>query len=272
MLLYQLYNPYHLGDNIFNFILFYQLKNYIEKHNIHIDYYCKSCYIEQVSEFNCSPNIRIKNCDDGLPPDAIELWQNNEMIGASFESFAIKGKEKNFKRVNYNLYYKLFFNKFLKKIKIPVKIDSLYYIDSDLIARFNRLEQKYKEVDLLILNSVPFSGQYDYKKDVWDHMIRVYQKRFRVATTTKVDGVLCTMDEHLTLKDIAAVSLNVKVVIAVNSGVLPALFNKNTLKNVRQFYTFDDRSFYSYPNFVVKDNIQEIGLKELEKYITYIKK
>ena len=33
-----LHNEYHLGDNVFNFILFYNIKKYIEQHNIIIYY------------------------------------------------------------------------------------------------------------------------------------------------------------------------------------------------------------------------------------------
>ena len=34
MLIYRIYNKYHLGDNIFNFIMFYHIKEYIEQKKI----------------------------------------------------------------------------------------------------------------------------------------------------------------------------------------------------------------------------------------------
>jgi len=267
MLIYPLYNSYHLGDNIFNFILFYNLKSYIESHDIFIDYYCRPCYINQVAEFNCSRNIRIKNYEEGVPDYAIELWQNAGIIGFTFDNFYQKAKQNNCQRINYNLYYKLFFNKFLKKVKIPVRLNVLSYADNDLIGRFDRLDQKYKQIDLLVINSQPFSGQYAYNKDIWDGMIRVYQNHFRLVTTTKVDGVLCTMDDNLTVKDIAALSTRVKVIIAVNSGVVPGLLNEFTLRNVKQVYTFDDRCFFSFTNFTIKDDIRQISVSDLEKYM-----
>jgi saccharopine dehydrogenase-like NADP-dependent oxidoreductase len=75
------------------------------------------------------------------------------------------------------------------------------------------------------------------------------------------------MDDKLTVKDIAALSTQAKVIIAVNSGVIPGLFNIYTLKNVRHFYTFDRLLFYSYPNFEDKKNITDISISELKKYI-----
>ena len=54
----------------------------------------------------------------------------------------------------------------------------------------------------------------------------------------------------------------------LSKNVVPGLLNYYTLTNVKQFYTFDDRCFYSYPNFVRKKNIKNITFTELNKYIT----
>ena len=267
MLIYRIYNKYHLGDNIFNFIMFYYLKTYIEQQNIFIYYYCQPQYINQVSEFNCSDNIIIKNIDQGMPNNSIELWQNNHKIGVTFSATYDKAKNQNYKRVNYNLFYKIFFNKFLKKMRIPIQLDYLYYKDDELLNRYEKLDNNYKNIDLLILNSQPFSDQYKYEKHIWDGMIYLYSNKYKLVTTTKVEDVLCTMDDNLTIKDIAALSTKVKVIIAVNSGVVPGLLNEYTLKNVRQVYTFDNRCFYSYSNFQMKEDLREINFHELDKFI-----
>ena len=57
---YHLHNSYHLGDNVFNLILFNIIKKYIEANNIKIFYYAKNEYISQLSEFICSKNIIFK--------------------------------------------------------------------------------------------------------------------------------------------------------------------------------------------------------------------
>jgi hypothetical protein len=62
-----LYNNYNLGDNIFIFILFYNIKKYIEDNNIIINYYCKREYHDQLNEFNCcSKNIHILEFDENF--------------------------------------------------------------------------------------------------------------------------------------------------------------------------------------------------------------
>ena len=79
--------------------------------------------------------------------------------------------------------------------------------------------------------------------------------------------MLSTRDEKLLLKDIGALSTQVKVVIAVNTGVFTPLLNKYTLMNVKKFYIFDNTCFYNYPNFESKNYLKDISLEELDRYI-----
>ena len=79
--------------------------------------------------------------------------------------------------------------------------------------------------------------------------------------------MLCTSDDNLTIKDIASLSTKAKVIIAVNSGVVPGLLNYFTLQNVKKFYIFDSFNYYSYPNFENKNKIYDISVDELNKYI-----
>ena len=53
---YHLHNSYHLGDNIFNCIIFYNIKSYIETNNIKIFYYAPKKFLNQINEYMCSPN------------------------------------------------------------------------------------------------------------------------------------------------------------------------------------------------------------------------
>jgi hypothetical protein len=72
------HNLYHLGDNVFNFILFNKLKKYIDEKYI-IYYYCQPEYIKQVSEFKTSSNIHIRDIST-KPVNSFELWINNRAI------------------------------------------------------------------------------------------------------------------------------------------------------------------------------------------------
>ena len=268
---YYLYNEYHLGDNVFNMLLFKIITDYLERENYYIYFYCQPQYISQISEFITSNNVIIKDISE-KPTNAIQLWQNNKFFKytCDYEYTSIINKGET--RVDYNKFYKTFFNIVLHKLQIPIKMEKFYYKDKDdlsnryknLIRKYNN---KYKKIDILILNSQPLSGQYNYNKSQWDNHITILNYKYNVVTTTKVENIKCTMDDNLTIKDIAAISNHVQVIIAVNSGVVPACLNKTTLKKIKKAYIFDDRCYYSYPNFQNKDNISDITIEELKKYI-----
>jgi hypothetical protein len=256
---YHLHNSYHLGDNVFNFILFYLIKDYIEHNNIKIFYYAKKEYCPQLKEFMCSKNIYLSFLEV-KPNCSIELWINDKLFDNRHDSQKMP--------LCFNEFYKIFFTEVLKKLSIPIKISRFYYEDRSLLNRYNEFHSKYKNCDILILNSQPLSGQFDYNKTQWDNYIINLTRHFNILTTTKVNNdILCTVDDNLTIKDIAALSTKTKVIIAINSGVIPGLFNIYTLKNVRHVYVFDTRCFYSYPNFENKQNITDISVDELQKYI-----
>jgi hypothetical protein len=257
--LYHIHNSYHLGDNVFNFILFYQIKNYIEENNITIFYYAKKDYLPQLKQFICSKNIILSSIET-KPYTSIELWINNGFFEYRHDKQVVP--------INYNLYYKNFLNQVLRKFYIPLKVEKFFYHDYDLIQRFENISDKYKNFDILILNSQPFSGQYNYNKGEWDnYIINLKKNSFKILTTTKVQDIICTSDDKLTIKDIASLSTKAKVIIAINSGVVPGLLNIYTLQNVKHFYIFDKKSFYSYPNFENKEKITDIQIRELEKYL-----
>lgn len=257
---YHLHNSYHLGDSVFNCILFYQLKNYIEDNNIKIFYYAKKEYLPQLKEFICSPNIFLSFLEM-KPVSSIELWINN--------TFFEYNHDKQTRQIPYNLYYSTFFNKVLKKLYIPLNIDNrLFYQDNNLITRFDNLSDKYKNFDILIINSQPLSGQFNYNKNEWDnYIITLHKRNFKILTTTKVKDLICTSDDALSIKDIASLSSKAKVIIAINSGVVPGLLNIFTLQNIKHFYNFDNRCYYSYPNFENRNNITDIKISELENYL-----
>ena len=260
--IYHIYNDKGLGDSVFNLIFFTIIKNYIVNNDIQIYYYTKEHYITQLQEFSYN-NIILLSLKD-KPDDSLELWINTEFFDYTHEKAIASSRDK---IINYNLFYKIFFNNVLKKLNFNISINRLVYDDNDLLNRYNLLPEKYKKYDILILNSTPFSYQYSYNKSEWDNYIIELNKRFQILTTTKVDGVLSTYDDNLTIKDIASLSIKAKVIIAINSGVVPGLLNYHTLTSVKHVYIFDNRSFYSYPNFENKHNITDITFEELQNYL-----
>ena len=255
---YFLYNDFHLGDNVFNMIFFHIIKKYIEDNNMKIYYYCNDCYLKQIREFIPTKNIYVSSIKF-KPPFSIQLWINNNFFNYTHD------KQK--KPCNYNKYYISFFNNVIYKLNLNIKINNFFYNDHNLIERYELLDDKYKKIDILILNSLPLSNQYNYVKNDWDDYINSIKNLFKICTTTKINDILCTEDDNLTIKNIASISTNSKIIIAVNSGVLPGLLNEITLKNAKKIYIFDKNNYYSYPNFVNKTNINQITINELNTTI-----
>ena len=252
-----LHNEYHLGDNVFNFILFYNIKEYLQENDITIFYYAHHYYLPQLKEF--IPNNRV-----GLfpiskkPSDSLHLWIGNNNLEYSWSPE---------KEVSQNNFYITFFNTILNNLEIPIKLNDFFYEDPNLLYRYDNLNDVYKNLDILIINSNALSGQFKYNEKNWCYLINILSHRYKITTTKKIENVLSTTDNNLTIKDIAALSTNVKVVIAINTGVLPGLFNSITLNRVKKFYIFGDGPLYSYPNFERKNRLIDITFDELDKYI-----
>ena len=121
---YHLHNSYHLGDNVFNFILFYLIKDYIEDNNIKIFYYANNVYLPQLKEFISSNNIFLSSLEF-KPSSSIELWINEEFFNYTHVSQNMP--------CFFNDYYKKFFTKVLTRLNITLKISKFYYEDSDYL-------------------------------------------------------------------------------------------------------------------------------------------
>jgi hypothetical protein len=254
----RVYNDFHLGDNIFNFIMFYHIKDYIEKNNIKIEYFCKKEYYDQVKEFNCSENIKLSTIEENEKKDlGLQLWIGN----------------KNFEINNYNYldgnrgvhhlddFLLLFYNQFLKLNDIDVKINDFEYEDPDLLERYKKItnatHDKYSDLDFLIINSVSHSAQYN-EETTWNELINKLNKSKKIVTTEKIDGIPCTRDDKLSIKDIAAISTRSKKIIMVNSGVSPGIFNKYTLNNAEVIYYFDKNNSYKHEKLLDVKNIENL--------------
>ena len=265
MVVLNIHNDYHLGDHIFNMIFFSKIKQFLKRRNIHIRYYCLPEYLRQVIEFKSSNNVQIFPLSQ-KPPNSFHMWIENSNIYTTYSRVLDK-----YGKVRYNFFFIKFFNCILRDIfKSSIRLKKFYYQDVNLLHRYEKMDDKFKNVDILFLNSQPRSGQYDYKKKEWDNYIRSLHGKYKIVTTSHVeDYIPCTMHHDLTVKNIAAISTHAKIIIAVDSGVVPGLLNIYTLKNVRRFYTFHRTSVYTYPNFKAMGNgsINQISHDVLNKLI-----
>jgi len=256
---------HHLGDTLIGLIVLYNAKQYFENNNKTVYYYIRSEHIEQIKDFKPIKGMQIIDIHN-KPPNSIELWNCDDYI---FEPNGKKNiNSKIYSGLSQNKYYLNYFNIKLKNLHIPVTINRFCYEDEDLFNRYENLHEKYKNIDILIINSEPLSKQFKYNEKNWNIGINFLSKKYKIVTTKKVsENILCTRDDNLKIKDIGAISIKVKVVIAINTGPIVVLYNKYTLMNVKKFYIFADNIYYSYPNFEMKKKLNDIPLEELDYYI-----
>jgi hypothetical protein len=213
----EIQNGHHLGDNIINFIFFYSIKNFIETNNIIIKYYCLQQYHKNVLDFKCSENIQILDYED----KGYVLWQGGNTPHQPYIEDKLCGM----------------FNIFLYNYRIPISVTSFEYRDDDLFKRYENLNAVYKNINILIINSSPRSQQYNYNKPIWDNFIIELSKKYIVATTEKVNDNIISL-HNMSVKNIAAISLNVQIIIAINTGPFIPLFNTDILNNINVIYLF----------------------------------
>jgi hypothetical protein len=247
-------NEWHLGDNMFCCIFFHNIKTYLEQNHIFIYHYCLFENIYQLQEFNSSPNIKILPLTD-IPNDKKihNLWMGCRDYPYNYYTMTDKA----------DIFLCKFFNVILKNMCIPTELPQFTYDDPDLLLRCENIniktDNKYNDIDILFINSQPLSGQFHYNNDEWNQVITLFSKKYNIVTTRKVEGIKCTLDDNLTIKDIAAISTKIKKIIAINTGPVVGLLNKYTLENVDNFYYFDNSKFeYSFPKFEKLQHIKQI--------------
>jgi hypothetical protein len=257
MRIIEICNHAHLGDNIFVMIMLYHIKDYIEENDIQIHYHIQGCYIEQVKDFICSPNIVLfpyKDC-------GTNLW-----VGHYFNTLGFLLTKENC--IYFDNFYIRYYNHILNILQIPRKIKYFEYFDYDLVRRYDFLDEKYKGLDILINNSIALSGQHKFSDDDWNPFIQKLHSKYKIITTRKVaDNIPCTTDDALFIKDIASISTHAKIIIAINNGVVPGMLNTITVNNVRKVYIFDNNVNYSFPKFENKNSILDISFDEIAGYL-----
>jgi len=254
----------HLGDHIFNTYFFYKIKNYIENNNIIIHYYIKKDYHNEIKEFINSKNIIIKDFKNkGLHFHVGGFNKINGYYKYFFEYNILKSEKFPFDKM-----YIEYFNEISNKLNIPIKFDSFVNQDKTFLLDYETLDEKYKNIDILIINSLPQSNQYKLNINEWTNFIYKLSSLFKIVTTLKVQDIPCTLDDKLSLKKIGAISTHSKIIIAINTGPTSSIFNYHTLNYTKKIYIFDNLvKFVTIPFLENIDDLNKINIDELIKII-----
>lgn len=223
---YHFHNKDHYGDNILNLKFLYNISDILKENSITINYYYNPDYIKNVDELERYVNSDTLSLHEikTRPNDSIELWMGNEINGVNHHSF--------------DEYYMLFYNKILQHLKLDnLGIDiSLYQKESYLQNIYNDLDPKYKDLDILIINAEPKSGQFAYDKSLFDLICKKLSSKYKIATTASVNNIIpCTFTDGLKMQDIGAISTHAKYIIAIHSGPLMACYNSDTKNSVKKW-------------------------------------
>ena len=235
-MIHHFYNKWHYGDNILNLKFFLNISSLLKERGILIHYYYDTEYCKNADELERyvdSDCVKLHPLSE-KPDTAVETWMGNKIDGVTHEEF-----ERYF-----SLYY--------KKLRTLLELDdpdlnictSLYQNEPYLDTIYDALDSKFKDIDILIMNSEPGSGQFIYNKVEVDKFCIRLSKSYKIVTTSPViEYITSTMRDGLKLQDIGAISTHAKYIITANSGPFTACCNRKAKMNVQHWFLLDNNIF-----------------------------
>jgi hypothetical protein len=258
---FHFYNRFHYGDTIFNLKFFKVNADLLKKNNIHVNYYYDPGYIKKPEEFE---NYIDKDCMSlkpiaEKPADATELWQGIVHPGVRHNP----GTEP----IEFEKYYESVYRGILKTLGLPAEgVDvSMYQPESYLSTRYDALDSKYKDVDVLINTCPVMSGQAHINQEHLNTLSVYLSHKFKVVTTCDIDeSIPSTMRDSLPFIDVGAISTHAKYIITSNSGSIAAMFNKAAKEYVKHWFILSDPARISLEQIPYTATT---NMKEIEKSI-----
>ena len=252
----------NLGDCVFH--LLYLIECVKKYNNLSYIFYVREyinqkyiSYLENIIPPEFKDRIRIKQVSQ-KPADSLEIWLATPDQG----NFNRKIRD-SLGRVSYNKIYYHWFNHISKIDGITSPFKNLGDFVFDLNTDHIHIDKKYQNLDVLIINSDPKSGQYHYEKDFFEEFIHDSCKGKNVAITQPLEksDILCTQKDDLDLMQIAKISKTAKQVVAVNTGPIILCLNNETLTNIQKIDYLDIYNFWDQsPKFVQHSTIRSVQL------------
>lgn len=242
---------FHYGDNIVNLKFLYAISKKLKENNIMIHYYYDSNQNKNAVEFQRyvdADTLTLRLISE-TPPESIELWMGMEIDGVG--------------HVDFDVYFPKFYTRILTALNLQDQgIDvSLYQKEDYLLDIYSRLDDKYKELDVLILNSQPHSGQFaTYNVETMNAMCKRLATKYKIATSSPVDdSIPCTFTDGLAIQDIGAISTHAKAIVAVFSGPITACFNQYTKAHVKKWILLLSHPIkFTEINITLVDNVDAV--------------
>jgi len=282
---FNFYNKHSLyGDNILNLKFLYNIREYLKNNNIIINYYYNPDIIKNVDELQRYIDTSTVNLlsFDKIPKDAIFI-QNNLEMSESIESIKSKNVPifynlwmgnniNNVSHSNFDTYHNLYYKNILHILGIQdTSIDtSLYQKEDYLLDLYEKLDPKYKDVYILIINSRPVSLHRIYNEEKMDALCISLASKYNVVTTKCVnDTIKCTMRDNLKIQDIGAISTHAKYIIAIHTGPLNGCWNTITKKHVKKWFIIhvDEKIEHKEINNMVITNFDNLNKIDLQMNI-----
>jgi len=241
----EFFNELHLGDNVFHLTFLRKLSDLT---NDTFVYYVNPSYLIELHKHIVGYENRIilKSLSQRTP-SAINAW-----IGEIYYTHPLN--------YIYDTFYVDWFNHLTMKIYGK-------QMNIDLYSDYSPLSEKVDGYEILVINSKPLSGQFDYDQNSLDQTIKDLDKKYNIITTSKVDGVRCTMDEMMSLVDIGRLSSNSKNVIAIHTGPICCCINKWATERVESWIIADKHNTYSFKNITYAKNSIELVSNTVKRYL-----
>jgi hypothetical protein len=218
---------WNYGDNILNLKFFYNISDILKEKGIQIEYYYSTDYIKNKIELE-------RYVDDSVvhlrpiseqPERSVDLWMGNPLENIEFKTI--------------EPYYNLMYKKILKDIGLSdLNIDtSLFQKEAYLQDVYNRLDEQFKNVDILFINGKPVTDRIVYDKEKMDELAIKLAEKYKIVTTETVnDTIPSTRTKDLNIQDIGAISTHAKYIISVHTGPLTSCYNADTQSNVKKWF------------------------------------
>jgi hypothetical protein len=234
--------------------LFYSIRKVLIEKNIQIKFYYNAAYIKNF----------ISELYRYVIPDVVELLPTSVKPANAYDTW-IGVPLKGIRHINWSEYYELLQEDMIRYMNLQdCNINCNFLLDeSYLLDIYETIEEQYKNIDILVINSLAQSGQYTRHPQEMDELCRFLNKSYNIITTRKLEGIKCTLDADYRIQDIGAIATHVKYVVAIMTGPINGITNIQTHTSVKKWfiimsamvpYTF---KYIDY-EFIYDGNLQSI--------------